>query len=556
MAAVFFKELVEETRSELLLFGYRLPDNVVVIDKVLRICNEYELSGEEFASEYVAFAYCNRLANEVSQDSLDIFVQQLDKATASKERNKAHQFLSNSDALEQAANISNELLAAYGVQPRNSPSVVRLDSVSEAAIEKVLLRFGESSKTEWMYHASSKNVSVRPFDSSFCLSRTNRYMYQRNEDVSSLLSEKIEQLERLAVKEVLPPDSFFSRLGTVSDDSIYICGQLLSEFSRFKDNPLDVSIQGALGDLVKLDLSLVPGCSIFPGQVVAMHGTGKRGEFCANEFYAGVLPPAVEVNLSETVDHLSVFIAAGSFVSRNDFNLQPLHDLLNICKRHNPDILLLVGPFISEKCNVIECVSQIGLENCFAQVISIISTALRDSRTTVIVISSSQDILAEPVFPCPPYSPALLPMNPRILFFSDPSILRINGLTFAVTSADVIRHLSAEEVFNGSSSEPRIDRILKHLLLQRSFYPLYPSAMELNLDVVALIRYGQLPIIPNLFIIPSDCQFFIKEICNCIFINPGRSVKRIYSRLEVNINREFSHNPDLKRFVAAEIIRF
>ncbi|CDW59363.1 DNA directed DNA polymerase alpha 2 [Trichuris trichiura] len=556
MLLIFFKEQIEEIRSELLLFGYHLPNNAVVMDKALRICNQYQLNAEEFASEYIAFAYCKELPNELSQDRLDIFVRQLKKATASKKGNKVNQFLSNSYASDHAENISQELLAVYGVQSTNSPSIVRLDSVSEAPTESVLLRFGESSGTNWMYRIANRNILVRPFDSSFCLKRTNRYMCQKCEDVSLCLAAKMEQLEQLALKDVLPPGSFFSRLGTVSDDSIYVCGQLLSVFGCFRDNPLDLSIQGALGDLLKLDLSLVSDCSLFPGQIAAVHGTGKRGEFCATAFYAGVLPPAVEVNLSETVDHLSVFIAAGSFVSRNDFKWQPLRDLLNICKTHNPDILLLIGPFVSEKCNVIERVSKVGSEKCFAQIISIISTALSGSRTTVIVISSGQDILAEPVFPCPPYSPRRLPMHPKILFFSDPSILRINGLTFAVTSTDVVRHLSAEEIFIGTSSEPRMDRILKHLLLQRSFYPLYPSAMELNLDIIALSRYGQLPILPNFCITPSDCQFFIKEIHNCIFINPGRSAKRIYSRLEVNINREFSHNADLKRFISAEIVRF
>uniref|UniRef100_A0A5S6QDP3 DNA polymerase alpha subunit B n=1 Tax=Trichuris muris TaxID=70415 RepID=A0A5S6QDP3_TRIMR len=546
---------MEEIRNELLLFGYRIPNDPVVMDKVIRICNEFHFNAEEFANEYVAFAYCSKVTTELNQDLLDMFVQQLDKPAAPKESDKSHQFLSTSNtSFEKPENVSDELLAAYGVQSTNPQPVARLGSV-EPPTERILVQFGGSSKTEWIYGTTCRNVLVRPFDSSCCLNRTSRYMYQKNDDVSLLLSRKIEQFEQLMIKQLLPSDSYFSRLGTVSDESIYVCGQLFSEFSRFQGSPLDVSIQGALGDVTKLNLSQLANFSIFPGQVVAMQGVGKRGEFCATSIYAGVVPPAVEVDLSEAVDHLSLLIAAGPFISMSEINWQPLHDLVNICRRRNPDVLLLVGPFISEKCKIVENISQIAFEDCFNQAVSIISAALTDGRTIVVIVSSSQDVLAEPVFPCPPYPLASQCITPRTRLFCDPSILRIGGLTFAVTSADILRHLSAEEVFHGSSAAPRLDRILKHLLLQRSFYPLYPSAEELNLDVTSLARYGQLPVLPNFFIVPSDCQFFIKEINNCIFVNPGRCAKRTYSRLEVNINDQLD-NADMRRHVAAEIVRF
>ncbi|XP_078064975.1 DNA polymerase alpha subunit B-like, partial [Mustelus asterias] len=71
----------------------------------------------------------------------------------------------------------------------------------------------------------------------------------------------------------------------------------------------------------------------------------------------------------------------------------------------------------------------------------------------------------------------------------------------------------------------RFTRILKHILTQRSYYPLYPPAEEMNIDHECFQLYAQTPVTPDILIVPSELRYFIKDVLGCICINPGRLTK-------------------------------
>jgi DNA polymerase alpha-primase complex, polymerase-associated subunit B len=57
-----------------------------------------------------------------------------------------------------------------------------------------------------------------------------------------------------------------------------------------------------------------------------------------------------------------------------------------------------------------------------------------------------------------------------------------------------------------------LGRIAGHILSQQSFYPLYPPAEEMNLDLELWARYASLDVTPHILILPSDLRCFIKVI--------------------------------------------
>jgi len=57
-----------------------------------------------------------------------------------------------------------------------------------------------------------------------------------------------------------------------------------------------------------------------------------------------------------------------------------------------------------------------------------------------------------------------------------------------------------------------LGRIAGHILCQQSFYPLYPPAEEMNLDLELWARYASLDVTPHILILPSDLRCFIKVI--------------------------------------------
>uniref|UniRef100_W5M4I8 DNA polymerase alpha subunit B n=1 Tax=Lepisosteus oculatus TaxID=7918 RepID=W5M4I8_LEPOC len=59
----------------------------------------------------------------------------------------------------------------------------------------------------------------------------------------------------------------------------------------------------------------------------------------------------------------------------------------------------------------------------------------------------------------------------------------------------------------------------------RSYYPLYPPAVDVNLDYEHFQSHGQMPVTPDVLIVPSDLRYFVKDVIGCVCVNPGRLTK-------------------------------
>ena len=74
------------------------------------------------------------------------------------------------------------------------------------------------------------------------------------------------------------------------------------------------------------------------------------------------------------------------------------------------------------------------------------------SFTQVIIVPSQRDACCDFVYPQPP--PDLNITSPNLTFASDPCVVEVNGVSVAMTSTDVLFHLSSEEVCLGVSKFP------------------------------------------------------------------------------------------------------
>ncbi|KNC75847.1 hypothetical protein SARC_11632, partial [Sphaeroforma arctica JP610] len=74
---------------------------------------------------------------------------------------------------------------------------------------------------------------------------------------------------------------------------------------------------------------------------------------------------------------------------------------------------------------------------------------------------------------------------------------------------------------SSAAAGDRLGRLTNHLLEQRSFYPLYPAANGVSIDYERLEQL-EMPMTPDILLIPSNMKYFAKNVSECLAINPGR----------------------------------
>ena len=106
-------------------------------------------------------------------------------------------------------------------------------------------------------------------------------------------------------------------------------------------------------------------------------------------------------------------------------------------------------------------------------------------------------------------------------------------------------------------------RMTRHLLSQRSFYPLYPPDESVLLDVEKWVDYGQMTCTPHILILPSDLRHFIKDVDGTVVVNPEHVTKAhtggTYARLHINLPYEagddMGNGFPIADFVSGEILK-
>ncbi|XP_047441919.1 DNA polymerase alpha subunit B [Mugil cephalus] len=397
---------------------------------------------------------------------------------------------------------------------------------------EVVVTFGAVQGTRWL---GRKNLSAGlrlellegPEDSLHC---SYKYMFQRLRDVRNVLTEKIEELgeglrSHFNIEE-------FSPVSLPAQDSITVLGQVCCD-SNGKLNAQSVLLEAGPeqgGQQVPIDLSELKEYSLFPGQVVVMEGMNTTGrKLVASKLYEGVPLPFYTPNVKMETDEepLNVLVACGPYTPSDSLTFDPLLDLIGVIVRDRPDVCILLGPFVDSKHEQIEK-SQVTetFETIFSRCIESIVDGTRSVGCRLVFVPSQRDIHHHFIYPQPPFT--LPNMNKdqaqRVTLVPDPCTLLIDGVTLGLTSTDILFHMGAEEISCGTGSD-RFSRILKHMLTQRSYYPLYPPVEEVNMDYEKFQTFGQMPLTPDVLIVPSELRYFIKDVVGCVCVNPGRLTK-------------------------------
>lgn len=593
----------ESLKSELDMFGITCTEDSV-LDKMVEQCICNRIQADEMLLQWVA--YSNTKGLKLTMENLEQFEHEvLNKRNKSKQsfrKEESHRIMdvhSFKDIIK-AEEEEEDLLDSYSTpakgsqkralttpehpQPKRSaallsspglllspasfsPSVTPSQKYSQRGGKgEVVVTFGAVQGTRWLGRKNSStdvhlDLLEGPEDS---LRSSYKYMFQRLRDVRNVLTEKIEELgENLRTHFSIEE---FSPVSLPAQDTITVLGQVCCD-SNGKLNAQSVLLEAGPeqgGQQVPVDLSELKEYSLFPGQVVVMEGMNTTGrKLMASKLHEGVPLPfyTPDVKMEADDEPLNVLVACGPFTPSDSLTFDPLLDLISVIVRDRPDVCLLLGPFVDSKHEQVEKAQVTEtFEAIFSRCIESIVDGTRSVGCRLVFVPSQRDIHHHFIYPQPPFTLPNLSKDQaqRVTLVPDPCTLLIDGVTFGLTSTDILFHMGAEEISCGTGSD-RFSRILKHMLTQRSYYPLYPPVEEINMDYEKFHNFGQMPLTPDLLIVPSELRYFIKDVIGCVCVNPGRLTKGqvggTYSRLLIQRSVASEDGKRVSPCLAAQVVK-
>ena len=405
------------------------------------------------------------------------------------------------------------------------------------------------------------------------LKDTYRHMFGGLRDKAGHLDETICRLgEHLVAKHghkideeaAVEAQDFFQ----AAPDTFPVVGRICCDASDVRINVESILLQGSQdlcrGRMLPFDEKEVPEYSLFPGQVVLAEATNPTGrKVHAKKLFADASPTLnPTANRDRARDHsLDVVVAAGPFTTSDNLDYEPLDDFLAYLAQNKPHVAIMIGPFVDaghEKIASCDTGNKTYNEIFRDVMMKIIKTIVPLTSTRVIMVPSPQDVHHKSVYPTPPFPASQnADVRDKIFMASDPDIIDIDGVTFGLTSTDILFHLGKEELCKPRSSGDRLRRLAGHLLQQRSFYPLFPPQEDMNIDFEMLEKHARIESQPHVLILPSDLLHFYKEANGGILLNPGRLTKRegggVFARFK--IQKANAEEQEFSKRVVGDIVR-
>ncbi|KAK3139635.1 hypothetical protein QOZ80_5AG0386660 [Eleusine coracana subsp. coracana] len=390
-----------------------------------------------------------------------------------------------------------------------------------------------------------------------------RFMYDRMEDRFNYLEDRIRK-----------PASLFSASGfcgepadatLASEEKMFAVGMVVCD-GEGRLNEKSILLQGSVehsrGQRVRLDLKDLDHFSLFPGQVVGIDGHNPSGHcFIASKLIDSI-PNSVEAQLPSAKKQavgnerppnsntdtpsrvLSSIIAAGPYTTTDNLLFEPLQELLSYACRKQPQLVILMGPFIDSDHPDIKkgTVDQSFRDIFYFEILRKVQdfTQYLANTVRVILIPSVCDAHHDFVFPQPAFD-LNLPEDSthQITSLANPSLFSSNQIHFGCCTVDILKQLSGEEISRkppGGKPGDRIGRLATHLVKQHSYYPLYPPAAGVPLDFSLAKEALEISSMPDILLLPSDLAPFAKVLSlgegsedekQFICVNPGRLAKGI-----------------------------
>ncbi|XVE85256.1 hypothetical protein DITRI_Ditri17bG0077500 [Diplodiscus trichospermus] len=391
-----------------------------------------------------------------------------------------------------------------------------------------------------------------------------RFMYDRIEDRFNALENRIRTHAVALVASRLYEEPMDPSVA--SQRSIFTVGMICCDGEGHLNDKsilLQSSVEHSGGQRVRLELNKLSHFSVFPGQVVGIKGHNPSGHcLIASELVDSVplsiaadtnLPPAKKQALDEESQatslscapaEITAIIAAGPFTTTDNLLFEPLKELLAYATRKCPQLLILLGPFIdSEHPEIKKGTVDLSFDEIFQlEVLRMLQDYLEHMgpNAQVVIIPSVRDANHDFVFPQPAFDLGSLDVRHQITSLQNPGIFEADEVKIGCCTVDILKHLSGEEMSRHSTDgtpSDRLSRLASHILSQRSFYPLYPTAEGVPLDFSLAPEALHISSVPDLLILPSDIKYFVKvlslggtsegeeQMKKCVCINPGRLAK-------------------------------
>uniref|UniRef100_A0A6Q2ZEJ0 DNA polymerase alpha subunit B n=1 Tax=Esox lucius TaxID=8010 RepID=A0A6Q2ZEJ0_ESOLU len=545
-----------DIKSELEMFDITC-DNDMVFDKMLEQCLCNRLQGEDIVLEWVAFS-TTKGGMKLNLDTLEQFEHEVEErknsgfsCTLSHTIKAEEEEESLLDSYSTPAKGSQKRRLTTPEHPQSKRTAALIASpvllLSPASFSPsstpsqkysqrggrgdVVSTFGAVQGTPWMGRGGQQQGAQLELleGSEDSLINNYKYMFQRLRDVRNVLTEKIELLgEELRTHFSIEE---FSPLSLPAQDCVTVLGQVCCD-SNGKLNAQSVLLEAGPeqgGQQVPVDLTELREYSLFPGQVVIMEGMNTTGrKLVASKLYeVSGIPLKHQIKPLFGLKALMVMVACGPYTPSDGLTFDPLIDIINVIVRDRPDVCILLGPFVDSKHEQIEK-SQLTetFEAIFNRCVGSIIEGTKGFGCRLVLVPSQRDVHHHFIYPQPPFTLHDLIKDDaeRVTLVPDPCTLLIEGVTFGITSTDILFHMGAEEISCAAGSD-RFSRILKHMLIQRSYYPLYPPVEDVNMDYEKFQSYGQMPVCPDVLIVPSELRYFIKDVLGCVCVNPGRLTK-------------------------------
>ncbi|XP_075982564.1 DNA polymerase alpha subunit B [Anticarsia gemmatalis] len=578
------EELVTE---QFQFFGIDVPKEV--INKCVSLCEEYNIDAESFIEQWMAFSLNNLNGSAPNLDNLDTFVR--------KEFSKRAANRSNAPAKENGQAGTGTSLTVYGapasLQSDNevlsnymatTPKRVKVEIESAPNQQNDLCPATYSPTVGSAKYASRNNPGavVNSFgDEQFLQTIAEpcgptdilnfKITQVPNEDGETytkamfgfeLLHEKASMFDNNIryLSQCISKKSGITELTSVrhkTQAEVSVAGRIECDADA-RLNAKSVVLQGtwehSLSQAVPVDLDNVKQYSLFPGQTVVMRGINPRGDkFVAHEVFCDASLPVADHKadmMNTTNGKMSLVVAAGPYTTSDNMAYEPLKDLVTYISTHRPHVVIMTGPFLdSEHAKVKDNTMAETYKSFFDKLVDNLGDISNTSPyTKIYIVSSNKDAFHVNIYPTPAYSSRRKHAN--LHFVPDPCTLNINGIVIGVTSTDILMHISQEEISLGMAGD-KLSRLAGHVVMQQSYYPLWPAAPGLAMDAALWASHAQLNTTPHVLVLPSNFRYFVKDANGCVVVNPEHLTKGTsggtFARLLI------SNDNDKK--IAAQILR-
>ena len=421
-------------------------------------------------------------------------------------------------------NNSMNLPSAFSVEMK-TPGSYRKAKKKTSSSELVKTIFEGSSFKSSSSSNAEKEITLK-IQTSSSSPHQSLFMRDRIEDKVALLKNKFKELKEEEEQEEEEEQK----------------GQIIGRVCCDSSDRQELQLESSDGSRVKLELRSVENeYSLFPGQIVKCVGANPTGYcFVAKEIDCYYFKQQQQIKqIKEEVQKTEMLIFSGPFTANDDSMYEPLDDVLHEASSKNPSIVLLMGPFVSDENINHALTSNITYKQAFEQIVmkKVEAFAKQYPNKHVVLVPSVKDAFHRYcAFPQPPFFETSKCKN--VHFVANPSAFEVNGIRVAVSTCDILKHLSGfERGGRGKTTTEqqqqqqtdRMTRLCSHMVGQMSMYPLFPPHPDAKFeshDATVPLRVGMDERVPDLIVLTSDLAAGGWKNAlsgnKTMFVNPGK----------------------------------